>query len=397
MLKKLVILSLIIACSMQLSGGFVFAEDISDEINQLNDSINSKRDSINQLNRQISVYQQQIEEKQGEEVSLAVEIDLLENRAAKTTLDIEVTNEEIDLVNAEISIISSEITELQTQLEKEQGMIADVLQEIQVLDNDLPLQTLLGTDSIAELFDEIERLETVTNDLSTAVDSAKTARLDLLESKQIEQEKRDRLLVLEEELQDEMNLLEQEIASKELLVQEVQESEAEFQNLLNQLEEEEAFINQQITLLQAEIEGKLNANDEIGDSSILSWPVNPTIRGISAYYHDPTYPYRHLFEHSGIDLPAPTGTTIECAAPGYVAWAKTGRLYGNYVMVIHTNGVATLYAHMSRMDVTSGDFVTRGQSLGAIGSTGLSTGPHLHFEVRKNGIPTNPLNYLMSY
>ena len=139
----------------------------------------------------------------------------------------------------------------------------------------------------------------------------------------------------------------------------------------------------------------MSASDEVGDSSALSWPLSPE-KGISALFHDPTYPFRHLFEHPGLDLPAPTGTPVKAVAPGYVAWVKVGRQYGNYIMIIHANGTATLYAHLSRTDVEPDQFVARGKVIGAVGSTGLSTGPHLHFEVRKNGIPTNPLNYLIS-
>ena len=187
------------------------------------------------------------------------------------------------------------------------------------------------------------------------------------------------------------------MGAKSSLLAVTQESEAQFQALLEDLRQEQAYLNQQIALLQKDIEGKLNATDELGDSSILSWPVDPTIRGISAYFHDTSYPFRHLFEHSGLDLPAPTGTPVRAAAPGYVAWTRQGTLYGNYVMIIHTNGLATLYAHLSRIDVTSDQFISRGDQIGAVGSTGLSTGPHLHFEARLNGIPTNPLDYLISY
>jgi murein DD-endopeptidase MepM/ murein hydrolase activator NlpD len=174
------------------------------------------------------------------------------------------------------------------------------------------------------------------------------------------------------------------------------ESETQFQELLYELRQEQAYINQQVALLQREIEGKLEASDLLG-SSILSWPIDPSIRGISATFHDPTYPFRHLFEHSGLDLPAASGTPVKSAASGYVAWTKQGRLYGNYVMIIHADGMATLYAHLSRIDVVPDQFIARGDQIGTVGSTGLSTGPHLHFETRKNGIPTDPLNYLMPY
>jgi murein DD-endopeptidase MepM/ murein hydrolase activator NlpD len=156
--------------------------------------------------------------------------------------------------------------------------------------------------------------------------------------------------------------------------------------------------------LQGEIEAKLDdSDDKAGGSSVMSWPVDPTYRGISTTFHDPTYPFRHLFEHSGIDIPQQQGSDVTAAAPGYVAWTRTGSMYGNYIMVIHSNGLATLYAHLSKVLVKQDDFVGRGDVIARSGGqpgapgAGLSTGPHLHFEVRKDGIPVDPMGYLVSY
>jgi murein DD-endopeptidase MepM/ murein hydrolase activator NlpD len=126
------------------------------------------------------------------------------------------------------------------------------------------------------------------------------------------------------------------------------------------------------------------------------------LRGISAFFHDPTYPFRRLFEHPGIDIPTDVGTPIRAAAGGYVAWNKQGRQYGNYVMLIHPGGIATVYAHLSRFAAKPDTYVERGDIIGYSGGhpgdegAGLSTGAHLHFEVRQNGIPVNPMQFLAS-
>ena len=118
-------------------------------------------------------------------------------------------------------------------------------------------------------------------------------------------------------------------------------------------------------------------------------------------FNDPDYPFRNLFEHSGLDIAAPVGSEVRSPAPGYVAWTRVGRLYGNYMMVIHQGGVATLYAHLSSFEAAADQFIPRGGVIARTGGcrgcpgAGLSTGPHLHFEVRKNGIPTNPLQYVI--
>ena len=98
--------------------------------------------------------------------------------------------------------------------------------------------------------------------------------------------------------------------------------------------------------------------------------------------------------HAGIDLAAGTGSTIRAAAAGTVASSSLENGYGNCVRIKHSDGTVTVYAHMSRLLVRSGERVAAGQQIGREGNTGNSTGPHLHFEVRINGTPINPLAWL---
>jgi len=97
--------------------------------------------------------------------------------------------------------------------------------------------------------------------------------------------------------------------------------------------------------------------------------------------------------HEGIDIAAPYGTPVRAAAAGRVIIAGSSGGYGNLVVIDHGNGMATAYAHLSAIYAAGGS-VGQGQSIGAVGSTGHSTGNHLHFEVRINGSPVNPLGYL---
>lgn len=98
--------------------------------------------------------------------------------------------------------------------------------------------------------------------------------------------------------------------------------------------------------------------------------------------------------HEGIDLASPTGTPIEAANNGKVSFVGIRNGYGLCIMINHGNGLQTLYGHTSRVFVKTGQIVKKGQKIAAVGSTGHSTGPHLHFEVRKNGVPVNPLAYI---
>ncbi|TMH61957.1 MAG: M23 family metallopeptidase [Betaproteobacteria bacterium] len=100
--------------------------------------------------------------------------------------------------------------------------------------------------------------------------------------------------------------------------------------------------------------------------------------------------------HEGLDFPSESGTPIVAAASGKVIFADVHPQYGKMVEVDHGNGLVTRYAHASRLFVKEGDFILRGQKIAAVGSTGRATGPHLHFEVRLNGVPQNPARFLLS-
>ena len=104
----------------------------------------------------------------------------------------------------------------------------------------------------------------------------------------------------------------------------------------------------------------------------------------------------HARFHKGVDLRAVAGTPIVAAADGRVSSAGWHGGYGNQVRITHANGIQTTYGHMSRIAARAGEAVRRGQVIGYVGSTGLSTGPHLHYEVYKNGRPVNPLSVKMA-
>jgi murein DD-endopeptidase MepM/ murein hydrolase activator NlpD len=103
---------------------------------------------------------------------------------------------------------------------------------------------------------------------------------------------------------------------------------------------------------------------------------------------------RHGVMHEGIDIAAPTGTPVMAAASGHVIFVGRMRGYGNIVIVQHDNRYVTVYAHDSKNYVKEGQLVRQGQVIGRIGRTGHTTGPNLHFEVRRNNVASNPLAYL---
>jgi murein DD-endopeptidase MepM/ murein hydrolase activator NlpD len=127
---------------------------------------------------------------------------------------------------------------------------------------------------------------------------------------------------------------------------------------------------------------------EPGGSGMFSWPVTGTITSPFGWRTNPFGGGPEF--HQGLDIAAPMGTTVTAAAGGTVIMAQWYGGYGNYILIDHGGGFSTGYGHLSAMYVSSGQSVQRGQAIGAVGSTGQSTGPHLHFEVRIAGKPVDP-------
>lgn len=380
-------------------GSTVLAATVSpDEIADLQSEIQNRKAQIESINNRLDEYKKKISEYTKLASSLQNDIAIIENEAAITELDIAATQNSIEEENLHLAILDSNIDEADAKLAKDKALLAELLFEINKQDKQGgTFEMIIGARNFNDIFTAASQLQSVNSDLRKTLAATHQTR-DVLEDKKNEREERlASLSDLQVELDAKVSQLEARKTAKEVLNTQTRESELEYRVLISELRQEQQSITQHINQIQRDIENKLADSDESGDTSVISWPV---MGRITTTFHDPTYPFRYLFEHSGLDIAVPQGTPIEAAAPGYVAWAQTGHQYGNYVMIIHSNGLATLYAHMSRIDVAVDQYVARGQIIGLSGGrpgtpgAGFSTGSHLHFEVRKNGIPTDPMPFL---
>jgi murein DD-endopeptidase MepM/ murein hydrolase activator NlpD len=157
---------------------------------------------------------------------------------------------------------------------------------------------------------------------------------------------------------------------------------------VERLQSESNALNDKIRKLQAAQAGRNS-----GDGTISTWPL-PGNYEISDPFGWRTHPITHKQSlHTGTDIEAPMGKEIHAAGAGVVIMAGWNEAYGNMVIIDHGNGISSLYGHQSKLNVTEGQSVKAGQVIGYVGSTGWSTGPHLHFEVRVGGNPTDPLRF----
>ena len=154
--------------------------------------------------------------------------------------------------------------------------------------------------------------------------------------------------------------------------------------------------NTQVAEIEAEI--KMMALNSIGPDYMggaMTWPV-PGYTSLTSLYGMRVHPITKAYKlHTGVDISAPMGATFVAAADGVVTKATFNKAYGNMVVIDHGGGVQTLYAHGSEILVQVGQQVTKGTQVLKVGSTGYSTGPHAHFEIRINGQTVDPLEYLL--
>lgn len=171
-------------------------------------------------------------------------------------------------------------------------------------------------------------------------------------------------------------------------LQELKDKEGELEQLIRDLDEEDAGIEAQIRTYEGGAGRALGAFHGRFMVPVIGARFTS---GFGMRFH----PILHRSRmHAGQDLAAPTGTPIHAAAEGIVIACRYTRGYGNMIVVDHGGGYSTLYGHCSRILVTPGQRVSRGEEIGLVGSTGLATGAHCHFEVRINGRPVNPMKYL---
>lgn len=186
--------------------------------------------------------------------------------------------------------------------------------------------------------------------------------------------------------EEKKNIAEQ-AEEKKKTYEELKERRAEYENKIAELERSSQELE---VLIQRKTAERARAGLKARGSGVLLWPLQGRITSRYGAYRR----YGTLHRHTGVDIAAPYGSPILAADAGEVIFSGWWDGYGKAIVIDHGRGVATVYGHMSRLYPSVGATVAKGQTIGLEGSTGYSTGPHLHFEVRRNGVPTNPMAYL---
>lgn len=406
-MKKIPIIILLLIAIFALGGSsLVFGQSgtVDEEINALNNKIQNQKKQMDELANKQKVYQEIIQKKQQDKANLVNQLSILDNRLAKAQLDIDSTNLNIDKTNLEIQKIELDVENVNTEIETEKQHMSSLLRLMYKQDQVSAMEMLLLNDSLAEFLNQAKYLENTNSKIKESLDLLKDKKDQLDQSKLNLDSKNKELAILKDDLQKKKDDLSYEQDSKGIILEETKSSEAEYQSLLARAKKEQMQAEAEVASIEKLIRQKMAAKDKAkldSGSSEMAWPV--TKNTITTSFHDPDYPYRKIIgEHPAIDVRAAQGSTLRAAADGYVARVKfDGTTNYAYIMIIHNDGLSTVYGHVSAVSVAAEQYVKQGDVIGrtggyprSIGAGAFTTGSHLHFEVRKNGIPVNPLDYL---
>ncbi len=370
-------------------------------LSELNKEIAAKRKEIEEMNKRISAYQTSIRKKQRQKITLKNQVEILEEQIAKASLEIKKIQTQINQINLEIQVNEEEIAKTEDHIQNLRKQIAEMIRTLYREDDKTYLEAVVLYSSLSDFLNQLTYLENLENDLKISLDQVKIYKQQLDQEKANLKERQTRLQNIKKELEDKKAQLESKQTTKEYLLEQTRRDEVRYKYLLERERALYQQINNEITALEKAIREKMKNTGQLGDlSSGFIWPV-PS-RYITSYFHDPDYPYRHIFEHPAIDIRAKQGTSVKAVASGYVARVREAGVGGySYIMIVHDQGLSTVYGHISKALVQEGTYVVQGQTIalsggmpGTPGAGRLTTGPHLHLEVRLNGIPVNPLSYL---
>ena len=290
-----------------------------------------------------------------------------------------------------LEVARDRLERVRSELATAKQVLSQRLVEIYKSDEPDSLTVVLEADGFEDLLERAEYLDRISDQDAEVTDRVRKLRIKV-------KRQTDKLAVLEDEEEATTQQITQRrdslASSRNRLVAargELAGARAERQSALSKVRSTRVSLEKDLGTLEAEsrrVQAKLSGGGgpiRKGNGRFII-PTNGSF----------TSPFGSRWGrlHAGVDIAAPTGTPIRAADSGSVAIAGSTGGYGNYTCIQHGGGISTCYGHQSRIGVSVGQSVRQGQVIGAVGNTGNSTGPHLHFEVRVGGSPVNPMGYL---
>jgi murein DD-endopeptidase MepM/ murein hydrolase activator NlpD len=382
---------------------FAFADTVSD----IQAQIEANNVQIKSLEADIAAFQTQLDTLGAKKNTLQSAISSLTLSQKQLASQIQITQSKIASANLQIQELTLSIGDKETTIAANQDAIAKALRSVAEVEQTPLIAQLISSDSLGEAWQVADHAILFNRALSNDINNLRAMRTALAANRDAVTTAKASLLALQDQLTLQKRSVDANKVAQQQLLSDTKSQESNYQKLIAQKQASEKSFEQELINLQ----GQLNLIVHPGllpkvGSGVLSWPFSLAFMNncmqrksvfgnlfcITQYFGNTPFSTANpqIYNgggHPGMDIAAPIGTAVEAALSGVVlATGNTDLVsgcysYGKWVMLIHGNGINTMYAHLSEIDVTKGQVVSTGQILGLSGMTGYATGPHLHFGV----------------
>ena len=362
-------------------------EDLTNQLSNIQQQMTNEANKKSEAEKTIGTVYEQLHAIQIELDTATAE--LKQVQADRIQLDQDITKTEAELKAA------------QARLQSREKVFYKRVRDIYINGRLSYLDVVVGSKDFSDFANRMEMLKRILQSDMDLINTIKTEREEIASKKAKLEEDRAKVLELEKVAQEKQNLINQKKAERQAVLERAMNDRDTAERAYNELMASSASITAMLQQRAAERAAAAAAASQSGGGGGATWvqgtgqlaaPVNAPITSDFGWRIHPIYGTRRL--HAGTDFGVDEGTPVHAADGGVVVEAGWISGYGYTVIIDHGNGMSTLYAHNSDVAVSPGQTVSKGQVVSYSGNTGGSTGPHLHFEVRINGEPTDPMGYL---
>lgn len=354
------------------------------------DDLDKFKKEQQKIQQQMKLQEQKLKEKESQKKTYMGQLDKLEQDMAVVQDDLNNLERQLDNAELQVTLTSKELKQVEEELNQRMEFFTQRLKQVYINGQVSYLEVMFEATSVSDFLTRFDLMEKLVEQDAEMLNQIEAKKNEVEEKKDKLEKQRNRIETIKTSTEKQEKVLSEKQDEKKQWIEQVEQDKKEVAKALDELERLSAQVAAQIKKIQQE-RMKKSKNQFSGE---FSWPTPGYTRITSEYGYriHPILKTKRM--HTGIDIGAPSGTSIKAVDDGTVIFAGWLGAYGNATVIDHGGGISSMYAHQSKISVKENQDVKRGAVIGKVGSTGWSTGPHLHFEVRKNGDPINPWNYL---
>ncbi len=361
------------------------ADDLQNEINQ-------KQAQIQELEKQIAQYNQLVQTTKTQGATLKAEITRMQNQINKLEAEVRLTQTKISQTSLKIKGLTSDISTQNIELERQRSNLMEIIQALDDYDQSSPLALFLSSGNFSDVLSQVQYVSNLQSGIQEKLQSIRETKAQLETQKTQNESYKSSLEDLRGQLKGQSAVLDNQKGEKDSLLKTTKNQEKAYQSTLTTLQQQRDQIENEIFAAEEKLRALINQASITAGKGALIRPISgvqtQTYGCILTAFARRSYPACTVGSkkggyHNGIDLDGDTGDPIRAARGGTVVGVgNLGKYsYGKWIAIKHDNGITTLYGHLSAQIVSAGQLVESGQVIGYVGSTGYSTGSHLHFSV----------------